>query len=434
MNKIIIFIFLSFFLISCSLNSESSFWSKRNINEKQKILKIKQITKKEEILLKEINKDLEIKLSNLKKEIYPFSYFDNNIGRTDYNGELKSISRYKFSKIEKFDEYEPEIILHEKNIIFFDNKGTILKFDESSKLLWKKNYYNKAEKKLNPILFMSADNSVLIVVDTIAKYFAINVKTGDIIWEKYNDSPFNSQIKIFKNNFYVVDANNVLRCYSIKTGKEIWNFKTDKPLIRSQKRNSLIIKKNNVIFSNSVGDITAVNFETGDLAWQAPTQSNKIYDESMFFKNSDLISAKNSIIFSNNKNGFFSLDADNGLVNWKQKINSNVRPIFFNNLIFTITNEGYLVVIDSDSGNLIRSNYLLNNFKLKNRKEIKPVGFIVGKNNIYLTLNNGRLLVIDIEKGLVQSIIKIDKEKISTPVVQGQNLYITKKNSIIKLN
>ena len=75
----------------------------------------------------------------------------------------------------------------------------------------------------------------LSVVDTIAKYFAINIKTGDLLWSRYNDSPYNSQIKIFKNKFYVVDANNVLHCYSIKDGKEIWNFKTDKPLIKSQK-------------------------------------------------------------------------------------------------------------------------------------------------------------------------------------------------------
>ena len=80
-------------------------------------------------------------------ENYPLSYLHNNNGRTAYNGNLKSISRYKFSKIEKFDEYEPEIIINQSNI-FFDNKGTILKFDESSKLIWKKNYYTKAEKKL----------------------------------------------------------------------------------------------------------------------------------------------------------------------------------------------------------------------------------------------------------------------------------------------
>ena len=434
MNKISKLILISLFLNSCSLNSDSSFWSKRNINEKQKILNIKQITKKEEILLKEINKNLEINLSNLVKEKYPLNSLDNNVGRTNYNGKLKSISRYKFSKIEKFDEYEPEIIINKKNIIFFDNKGAILKFDERSKLLWKKNYYTKVEKKLKPVLFLSANQDTLIVVDTIAKYFAINLKTGDLLWTKYNDSPYNSQIKIFKNKFYVVDANNVLHCYSLNSGEEIWNFKTDKPLIKSQKKNSLIVKKNNIIFNNSMGDITAVNFDTGELAWQAPTQSKKIYDESMFFKNSDLISAKNSILFSNNNNGFFSLNAESGLLNWKQKINSNVRPVFFNDLIFTVTNEGYLVVLDNDSGKLIRSNYLLSNFKKKKRKKIKPVGFIVGQNNLYLTLNNGKLLVVDIRTGSVNTVLKIDREKVSSPIVQGQNLYIAKNNSIIKLN
>ena len=236
MNKLATIILIPLILLSCSLNSESSFWSKRNIKNEQKILNIKQITRKEEILLKEINKNLEINLLNLKKENYPQSYFDNNIGRTDYNGDLKNISRYKFSKIKKFYEYEPELILRGNNVIFFDNKGTILKFDERSKLLWKKNYYSKVEKKLNPVLFLSANKEVLVVVDTIAKYFAINVKTGDLLWSKYNDAPFNSQIKIFKNKFYVVDANNVLHCYSLKNGEEIWNFKTDKPLIKSQKK------------------------------------------------------------------------------------------------------------------------------------------------------------------------------------------------------
>ena len=135
MNKIIKLLILSLFLFSCSLNPDSSFWSKRKINEEQKIINIKRVTKKEEILLKEINSSLEINLSNFKKENYPLSYFDNNNGRTDYDGKLKSISKYKFSKIEKFNEYEPEIIINQNNIIFFDNKGTILKFDETSKLL-----------------------------------------------------------------------------------------------------------------------------------------------------------------------------------------------------------------------------------------------------------------------------------------------------------
>ena len=434
MIKFFKIIALSLFIFSCSLNSNSSFWSKRSIDNKEKVLNIKQISKKDEVLLSEINKNLEINLSNLKKENFPLSYFDNNNGRTEYNGKLKSISRYKFKKIEKFNEYEPEVILDNQNILFFDNKGTILKFDQNSKLIWKKNYYSKSEKKMSPFLFMTTKNNLLIVVDTIAKTFAMDIETGELIWSNYNLSPFNSQIKIFKNKFYAVDTKNILRCFSVTDGKELWNYKTDTPFIKSQKRTSLIVKSNKVIFNNTIGDITAVDSDTGDLLWQTPTQSKKIYDESMFFKNSDLITAKNSILFSNNNNNFYSLNSKDGVLNWKQKINSHIKPVYFNGLIFTVTNEGYLAVINNENGNIIRSTYLFNSFKPKKRKNIKPIGFIVGKKNIYLTLSNGRLMVIDTSKGGIESIIKIDKEKISTPVVQGQNLYITKNNSIIKLN
>ena len=38
-------------------------------------------------------------------------------------------------------------ITNNKDIIFFDNNGSILKFDKKSKLIWKKNYYSKSEKK-----------------------------------------------------------------------------------------------------------------------------------------------------------------------------------------------------------------------------------------------------------------------------------------------
>ena len=219
MIKFFKIISLVFLLFSCSLNSDSKFWSKRNIDSKQKILNIKQISKKDEILLSEINKSSKINLSSLKKENFSQSYFYNNNGRTNYDGELKSISRYKFKKIERFNEYEPEVILDNQNIIFFDNKGTILKFDQNSKLIWKNNYYNKSEKKLNPFLFMTAKNNTLIVVDTIAKTFAINIETGKLIWSNYNISPFNSQIKIFEDKFYVVDTKNILRCFSIIDGK-----------------------------------------------------------------------------------------------------------------------------------------------------------------------------------------------------------------------
>ena len=66
------------------------------------------------------------------------------MGITNYDGQLKKISKYNYSKIRYFNQYEPEISLYNNNLIFFDNKGSILNFKENSRLFWKKNYYSKS--------------------------------------------------------------------------------------------------------------------------------------------------------------------------------------------------------------------------------------------------------------------------------------------------
>ena len=96
--------------------------------------------------------------------------------------------------------------------------------------------------------------------------------------------------------------------------------------------------------------------------------------------------------------------------------------------------EGFLIVIDNHSGNIIRITDIFRQFKQKKRSSIKPVGFIVGSENIYLTTDHGRLMIIDIITGRTKSMLKIDNDKISRPFVLNQNLYIIKENSIIRLN
>ncbi len=422
------------FVTNCSLNKKSNFWTKsEKISiEKKKLIEV--LFKDEKVQETEFNINLKI---NLKGKVVNNSFINNlsnNNGRTNYNGKLKSISRFKFSKIDNFNQFEPSIIFSNNNVIFFDNKGSILKFDNSSKLIWKKNHYSKSEKNLKPILFFANNKDTLIVVDTIAKLYAMNIKTGELLWSKNNSAHFNSQVKVYKDKFFAIDSKNILRCYSIKDGTEIWNIKTEASLIKSVKKLSLVIKDNKVYFNNSIGDISAVNIDDGELLWLTPTHNTKVVGQSFFTKSSVLVAGKNSIYLSNDKNEFFSVDLKTGIINWQHKINSTLTSTIVNNLILTVTMEGFLVVIDSRQGNIIRKTDIFKQFNKKKRSQIKPIGFIMGSKNIYLTTNHGRLLVIDASLGKTISMLKIDNEKISRPFVLNQNLYIIKENSIIKLN
>ena len=434
MNRTIVLFLIILLITNCSLDNKSGIWTKSEKIKVEKKLIISELFKKEESLSKEFNSNVKIQLKSYLSNNSFLNNLSNNNGRVKYNGNLKSLSRFKYSTIDNFDELEPEIVFEGNNIIFFDNKGSILKFDQFSKLIWKKNYYKKTEKKQKPILSFANNQKTLVIVDNIAKYYAINIKTGELLWSKRNSAPFNSQIKIYKDKFFVTDFDNVLKCFSIKDGKELWNVKTETTFIKSQKKLSLVILRGKVYFNNSIGDISAVDVNSGNLIWQTPTQSSSIYESAFLLKTSDLVANDESILLSNNKNEFFSINANTGVLNWKQKINSNLRPTIVDNLIFTVTMEGFLVVVENSTGNIIRITNVFDRFKKKKKSKIKPVGFIVGTSNIYLTTDNGRLIIIDILSGKSSLILKIDNEKISRPFILNKNLFIVKDNAIIKLD
>ena len=433
MNKILRLFLIIIFFSGCSLNKGSKFWTSETIKEIEE-LKFEKIFDNPSALSQELNTNINLNLSKIFKKNDLEKKFTNNDGRINFDGSLKKSSKYKFSKIENFYQSEPIISFNNDNIIFFDDKGTVLQFDKRSKLIWKKNYYSKLEKKSNPILQFANNKKFLIIADNLSKYYMLNLETGDLVWSKNNSAPFNSQIKIYNDRFFLIDFTNTLRCYSIKDGEELWNFQTDSALIRSQKKLSTVIVEDVIYFNNSLGDISAVRINDGDLIWQLPTQKNVLYESAFSLETSDIITDKKNLFFSNNKNQFFSIDIKSGSFNWTNSVNSNLRPTVIDNFIITVSLEGYLIVIDKITGNIIKVTDVFNNFNPKKRKEIFPTGFIVGLKNIYLSTNIGRLLVIDIKSGKTISALKIDRGKISRPFVSNQNLYLAKDNAIIKLN
>ena len=433
MNNILKLLLLLFFISGCSLKDTTGFWT--NENEIRKVeSNFKPLFKNEERLLKEFNKDFKIKLDASLLKNDNSTSLNNNDGYTRYKGNLKKISKYNFSKIKDYNKLEPDLIFHDNGIIFFDNSGNILNFDKNSKLIWKKNIYLKNEKKIKPLLSMQNNKNYLIIADNLSKYYALNIKNGEIIWSKSHQSPFNSQIKIYKDKFFILDLNNNLICFSLKDGSKIWNFNTEKPFINPLKKLSIVIENNLVIFNNSLGDITAVNIESGALEWQISTHNSDDLNDIISLKTSNLIIDENKIFFSNNKNVFYSLDLNTGNINWKQNISSSVKPAVIGDLLFTISDNGYLFLIDKNRGNIVRINDIFKNFKPKVKKNLLPTGFILDAKSLYVSTNFGKLLIVNIENASTKEILKIGKGKLSRPFVKNQNLFLIKDNAIIKLN
>ena len=431
MNRLIILLLSLFLLNNCSLNENSKIWK-----EKEKNLESKNIEKvflDKKIIVSEFNQELKLNLGEIQSNNKTIDN-QNNYGSQSYDGLIKKVGNYKFSKLENINQLNFKPIFLNDGLIFFDKKGSIVRYNESQKVVWKKNYYSKNEKKLKPQLNFLQTGDNLLVVDNIAKYYSININSGKLNWSKNSTYPFNSEIKKNKDNFFVIDYKNTLRCYKIDDGSECWNLQTENSFTISNSKFSLIIVDDMVIFSNSIGDITAADIETGLIVWQLPTQSSNIINETYSFKISQLVSDGKSIFFSNNKNEFYSVDVNTGVTNWINDISSNLTPVIIDNLIFTVSNDGYLHVIEKSNGNIIRINDLYLNYKLKKRNDIKPIGFVIGNDKLFLTNTDGKMIIIDLSDGKITGIEKVAGDFTSKPFIHNQNLFIIKNGSILKFN
>ena len=139
-NKFYIYLFCLIILSSCGI-------VKKDIDEQNTKAKI--IFKKPEPIKQELNQNLKINLTQLIKGEPFLRNNSNNIGNIDFNTSFNKTSSYKFSNIKNFIFNQPELLFtNNKNIIFFDGKGSIFKIDKNLKELWKVNHYKKKRKKI----------------------------------------------------------------------------------------------------------------------------------------------------------------------------------------------------------------------------------------------------------------------------------------------
>ena len=202
MNRFIVLIIVLISLNHCSVSENLGVWKSKEKNlEADK--NMKKIFSEEKRIVAEFNQELKLDLNKIKiNEKFINNSNDNNYGSQNYDGILNKIGNYKFSKLEDINQlnFKP-IFLKDGGIIFFDKKGSIIRYNETQKVLWKNNYYSKAEKKLKPKINFIIDNQNLIVADSIAKYYSIDLNTGELNWSKNNTYPFNSEVKKKKTKF-----------------------------------------------------------------------------------------------------------------------------------------------------------------------------------------------------------------------------------------
>ena len=93
-----------------------------------------------------------------------------------------------------------------------------------------------------------------------------------------------------------------------------------------------------------------------------------------------------------------------------------------------------MLAIEKNKGNIIRVTDLFNNYKLKKRKNIQPVGFAIDDTTLYLSNSDGKMILADLSAGNIKEIVKVSGDFISRPFIFSQNLFVIRNGSIVQYN
>ena len=127
MNRLIVLLIAFFFINNCSLNENSRIWKDK---DKEQLTKsnIKKVFEEKKSVVEEFNQGLKLDLSGIKIN-NKFIDNQNNFGSQNYKGELDKIGNYKFSKLEELNQINFKPLFIKNNIVFFDKKGSITKYN-----------------------------------------------------------------------------------------------------------------------------------------------------------------------------------------------------------------------------------------------------------------------------------------------------------------
>ena len=441
--KNLIFFLIFILFVSCSFDNKSGIWSgsekeKKRVSELEKkqnsVIDIVKVYTSETLYSKEIPAVKNIDLTEPKTNSswkMSGSNLQNFVGNIYLSGIGNNFLKKKIGK-DKFSlsQVMASPLVFNDNIIFTDDTGTIFSINQRGKINWKRNIYKKVYKKIYKNLSFSIYKDKIYIADNIGFIYAISSESGKLIWLKNYEVPLKSNIKIFDNKIFVINQDNRLLCLDTEKGSKIWDVRSISSFIKSQNFFSLAIsKEGDLVTLNSSGDLLKIKANNGQVYWSLNTIDPMFALDAGFFKSSEIVISDNDIIFSVSSS-IFSFNLSNGFLNWKEDIGSKNTPIIDGNNVFLISDNGYFVNIDRNSGNIIWSTNILK--ILKKRKQMTQItGFIMGSGKIYATTLNGYLIVCSAVSGNIEYFKKIGDQIIAAPIINDGSLYVLTENSRI---
>jgi outer membrane protein assembly factor BamB len=354
------------------------------------------------------------------------------IRSVSYQSKLQSdfFNKFKFyfNKSIKSSDF---LILKNNDLVVIDKKSNLLLLDKNFKKKFSIKLNKKRDQKDYQLIYkLETDNKKIFVSDNLGNIYAVNSENLKIIWKKNLSVPFSSDIKIYRDNIYLINSNSKIFSINKNNGRINWSYETPSKLIKSRDSYRIEIIRDNLIFSNDFGELYNLDLKIKNITWSYNLEDKNFKNQNKTFKISNFLVDGSKVYFSSNFGEFFGIDTKNGSILWRQEIFNHNKIFIKNNNLFFVNDENYFIILNKFDGRILLKKNLNTLFDRADKK-FNFLNIVFDKKYINIILDN-KIIKIN-SKNLNDISVNKKKLNIFKYYIKGSNIFVSTENKLLKL-
>lgn len=276
---------------------------------------------------------------------------------------------------------------------------------------------------------LSLDGNKLFAVTGFGSVFALEPKTGNILWRKELNVPLRAAPTASDGKVFVQTIDNQIYALNSSDGSEIWDYgiSAEDTVFAGGSVVAYDEKEEMAIAAFSNGEIAGFNSRIGYPVW-----SNNLINMTKMSRSSTINAVKaapvidQDMVFAvGNTDLTLAIDIKTGDILWQQNIGGINTPFVDKEYLFLIDSFKELVALDKKTGEVLWKTDILKDIDANDRREIYLSGPIMVNSELIVVSSNGMVYFVLPQNGEIVKEWDIDEDLPFAPIVAEGTIIFT---------
>jgi len=269
---------------------------------------------------------------------------------------------------------------------------------------------------------------------------AIDQASGAVIWTTAVDVPIHGAPTVSGSRVFVIDVENQIMAFDTTTGRQDWSYRGIPEPARIMRASSPAVTGDTVIAPFSSGEVVALRASTGQAVWQqvlSRTSRTSALSEIRDIAGRPVVS-RGTVYAVSHSGALSAIDIRSGQPKWTPLPIAGVNaPLPVGDVIFVVSKDGELTVINRDTGQIYWTRDL-NEGRVRQQggflgfwdRTVRPEwsGPLLASNRLVLVNSDGELVAFDPKTGAQTASLNLGGPAYIAPAAYNGALYVLTDN------